>query len=331
MAISEDFIITEFFSQRKNAIIEFIIKHPECTINEVKVFCDNNKIASKETVEKILTELEKEGRLTNRPNSHDKRARSLTIDSENLLIILPSDFEELYSRFQFFVMAIKEWSMNPEDTFRKYYGEPERKIDCQLIANLTILLPYKLMNIIDQIYNAYFAVVLPEKINKKEHIQKLNLLYYRYVSQMRSFVFENLQECVSKFNFYSSDRSIRYHYLINVLQRPTFDDLVRLILDCHAYSLQKQLFDILNFLWERNIDIAYDQYTPVYGCNGEVQNGIIDKSCLETKNPKLRAVYKSICNFMTIEKNLFNQPRSNYYYEEEEDPYLDKIFSGLWK
>lgn len=322
MTISEDYIVADFFSQRKNAIIEFIIKHPECTIREVETYCEKNQIGTKKTVDRYIKDLEREDKLTIKPSQIDKRALSLTIDSDNLLIYLPKDFDELFSLFQNFIIAIKEWIVTPEITFMKRFGKPEKKIDGQLITSKVIFLPFWTMDIINQIYTAFFIVVLPEKINKKEHIRKLNSLYHQYVSQIYALVYEEIGTYIPKLSRHLANKPIHYFTFTDTTIRP-IDLLFRLINDCHAYSLQKELFNILNLVWGRNIDIAYDQYGAFGDTSDKFHCDRIDKSLLKDCNPKLRVIYRGIDNLMLIETNLENRPSFNYYYEDE--------FDEVWK
>lgn len=323
MTISDDYIIADFFSQRKNAIIEFVIKHPECTIKEVEMHCEKN-YGSKKTVHKYIKQLETEGRLTRNHSLTDKRAWSLTVDSNNLLIYLQKDLQELFSRFQTFISVLKEWIATPENTFVKKFGKPEKKIDTQLITKKVSLLPYWLMDIINQIYTVFFIILLPKKINKKEHIRKLNALYHYYISQIYSLIYEELSSYSPILSENLSNAPLRYFALTDLTMRP-IDILFRLINDSHAYSLQKELFDILNLVWERNIDIAYEEYGR-YGDNSEFYCDKIDKSLLIECSPKLKVIYRGIANLMLTETNYVNRPSPNYYYEDDE---FDRFWQSL--
>ena len=206
-------------------------------------------------------------------------------------------------------------------------ARPEsRKIDGQRIARLVTVIPYFTMNIVMQIYNTYFIVTLPEKVNRKDQIRKLNSIYFQYISQMYTLISEELNDYTPKQNLGLFNGSIHYVTLISVQDRPTLDKLLLLINDCHAYSLQKELFGILHFLWQRNIDIAYDQYAKIFNRNSDMSlSDKIENSYLEDQDPKLRAVYRSINTLIHTSENIYNKPKSNYFYEEE-STFPDELF-----
>lgn len=62
-----------------------------------------------------------------------------------------------------------------------------------------------------------------------------------------------------------------------------------------TYSLQREIFDILYFIWQRNIDIAWDQYWIEANDIQEIEDvGIIDKSYMDIQDPKLKAVFQAV-------------------------------------
>lgn len=311
---------------RRRCIIEYVKKNPECEKEDVITYCTEIGEGSRVTLGESIKDLIKEGILNDGKLRKNSKSYKLTVAHQNLLLTLPNDLEELFLRFKSFVNAVKEWCISPETTFRTKYGDPPRKIDGQRITRLVTVIPYFTMDIVIQVYNAYFIVTLPEKVNRKDQIRKLNSIYFQYISQMYTLISEELNDYIPKQNLGLSNRSIHYHLLITIQDRPTIDKLCLLINDCHAFSLQKELFEILNFIWKKNIDIAYDQYGKYFEGFDATYTDKIEKSYLEIDDPKLGAIYRSISIFLHTENNLYNKPKSNYFYEEEEDSFLDKIF-----
>lgn len=106
-----------------------------------------------------------------------------------------------------------------------------------------------------------------------------------------------------------SNKSIPYAtHIINSIGTIT-NKTVLLINACNEYSLQRELFDILHFIWQKNVDIAYDQYT--FGGKDipyeAGDTGKIDKSYLEIDNPKIRAIYRAINFDIDYENKMWKQ------------------------
>lgn len=311
---------------RRKCIIDYIKKNPECDKEDVIIHCTEIGVGSRVTLGRTVKKLIEEEILNDGKVRKNSKSYKLTVSHENLLLTLPNDLEQLFLRFKSLVSAAKNWCVSPETTYRTKYGEPPRNIDGQLITRLVTVLPYFIMDIVIQVYNAFFIVTLPEKVNRNDQIRKLNSIYFQYISQMYTLISEELNDYIPKQNLGLFNGSIHYHLLISIQDRPTIDKLCLLINDCYAFTLQKELFDILHFIWEKNIDIAYDQYGRYFKGFNTTYTDKIEKSYMEIDDPKLSAIYKSISIFLNLENNIHNKPKSNYFYEEDEDPILDKIF-----
>jgi hypothetical protein len=304
---------------RRELIIEYVKKNPECFKENVIDFVTKKEMGSRVTIRKTINELRNDGILNVLKEKKNSRAYKLTIVSENLLLTIPQDLDELLLRFKIFVNAVKELCVSSQIPFNKSDGNIPESIEREKIAKHTIPLLYFTLEIIHEVYSIFLRFVLPEKLDRKDQIVKLYMIYYQYIGQMYSLIIEEIGEYIPEFDSNLSNRSIPYAtQIINSVGTIT-NKTVLLINTCNEYSLRRELFDILHFIWQKNVDIAYDQYT--FGGRDipyEVEDtGKIDKSYLEIEDPKLRAIYRAI-NFNIDYENRMWQELSKSSFKVKE-------------
>ncbi|MDF0681730.1 MAG: helix-turn-helix domain-containing protein [Candidatus Nitrosocosmicus sp.] len=178
MDIGQNFIVTDFSSEREKKITHYIINHPNCSANKVIVYCSQTGGPVKRTVEGILAKLEEDGIVTEKPNPNDKRAFCLTVESENLIEILPRDLENIFSKVLAFTKLITTIVEN-----RNLVGDKplpnhiSERVTYEAKSSLPFL-PYYLIEIITSFYMFYFSFVLPQKIENQKLITKLYSWYF---------------------------------------------------------------------------------------------------------------------------------------------------------
>jgi len=281
---------------RRKCIVEYIKKNPESEKEDVIAHCIKNGEGSRVTLSRSIQELIKEGIIKDGKVRKNSKSYKLTLVSENLLLTFPQDLEEIFLKFKNLISAVKEWCISPEFAYNKRFGHVPELIDREKIAKHTVPLLYFTLEIINEICSIFLRFMLPDKLDRKDQIVKLYMIYYRFIGQMYSLIIEEIGEYIPKFDSNLSNRSIPYAtQIINSVGTIT-NKTVLIINTCNEYSLQRELFDILHFVWQKNVDIAYDQYT--FGGKNipyEVEDtGKIDKSYLEIDDPKLRAIYRAI-------------------------------------
>lgn len=281
--------------KRRNAIIDFIVKNQGCNKQEVVDYCTKEHLVTRNPVMKILGELEAEKILTIGRKYANSKSTILTIDSKNLLVLLPKDFDVLYSRFALFIAAIKEWCVEPEITFAKRVHNLLETTNKEEIQRETIPLLYFALDIIQDVYKLYFTFFIHEKVDRTDHISKLYTAFFATISKIYVSINKDLDEFIPIISSNLSNKSLPYLTQIANVTGSHVDKLLLLINSCHHYSILDELFIILNFVWERNIDIAIDLYTKgVRNFEDVKDTSIVDKFHLELDNDKLIQVYKAI-------------------------------------
>lgn len=151
---------------RKKAITDFIIKNQGCNKRQVVDYCTEKGYASRETVYNMLYELKNDGIVTESRKKINSKVMILTVDSNNLLIILPQELEVLFNKFNEFMSATSNRIKELIDG--KYQiKDPQKSVD-RLVSAL-----YSTIDIIHDLYSIYFFFELPKKVARQDQIQYL--------------------------------------------------------------------------------------------------------------------------------------------------------------
>ncbi|HET6590449.1 MAG TPA: hypothetical protein VFG45_09815 [Candidatus Nitrosocosmicus sp.] len=241
---------------RTKAIIDYIIKHQECNKQEVVNYCTEKGYATRNPVMKILDELKDEGILTVGSKKKNSKALILTIDSANLLILPPRDFEYLYTLFGEFVSDLKKWCENPQIKYhirsnKSFYGISEDDI----LANATFL-AYDLVDTVTDIYSMYFIFILPKLLSKQEHITKLYSIYFSWVGRIYSLLACQLKNFIPNYSIETFNESIICNRYLDSKNQTQNWKVIRAVAASQEMSLSDSVFKILEFVWKNNPEIA---------------------------------------------------------------------------
>ncbi|HEU5119929.1 MAG TPA: hypothetical protein VFT71_02985, partial [Candidatus Nitrosocosmicus sp.] len=262
---SLDFVVTDFSSDREKKIIHYIINHPECSWNKVIVYCSENGGPHKKTVEKTIAKLIEDGVITERDDPNDKRSFMLTVESENLLEILPKDLESIFSKLMAFARVIKEMIENDYSVGNEPPANHISAIVTHDAKKALPFLPYYTTSIINSLYTFYFIFVLPTKIENRDLISKLHSWYFENLSKIYSFYLSEFRNT----RYYSSDLKVLVKSRIDMGYSEhigsglySVSNIVRI---CRINGIEEQLYEVLDQLWIRNEETssllyALDEY-----------------------------------------------------------------------
>src|SRR4051794_37582875 len=96
--------------KRRESIINYVKRNPGCDKQKVIKYCEVKEVGSRIPVRTSIDKLIEEGILMIEKTKKNSRSYKLTVASENLLVTIPQDLEEILIGFQNFVDIIKKIS-----------------------------------------------------------------------------------------------------------------------------------------------------------------------------------------------------------------------------
>ena len=327
-------IVTDFSPDREKMITRYIMNHPGCSRNKVIEYCARtNGGPVKKTVEGILQKLEDDGIVTEKPNPNDKRAFCYTVESENLLEILPKDLENIFSELFAFTKLIKQMIENGNPVGEKPLPNHISEIVTYEAKSSLPFLPYYITEIITSFYMFYFSFVVPQKIENQKLINKLYSWYFENLSKVYSFLLTELSNTLSS----SGNIAMFVKSQMNVgnfeNERPGLYPVYRTVRICRIIGIEEQLFNVLHELWIRNEKSASLLYA--LNDNGDALSKkdsiskVCDASIFESKykdlvknNKTLRKIHHLVdCYIYQQEKGEEEAERNQFEAENTYNPY----------
>jgi hypothetical protein len=252
---------------RRKCIIEYVKNNPECEKEDVISYCTKIGEGSRVTLSKSINDLIKDGILNEGKEKKNSKSYKLTIASENLLLIIPKDLEDIFTELKLFIKIIKKRIGNGVTLSNEPLENRITKRFEYESKQSFLFLPYYVMEIINNLYTFYFNFVSPKKIENKNTVIKLYSSYFNNLSEAYYYILEELGNAIANSNYNpTSIRSKMYkgHF---ESEQPELFPIYRTARMCRINGVEKELYSILNILWKRNEDTC----KLLYGLDLDIQ------------------------------------------------------------
>ncbi|ALI36856.1 hypothetical protein NMY3_02666 [Candidatus Nitrosocosmicus oleophilus] len=269
----DDITVTSLTNKSlRKAIINYIENHPDCSKEESIRYCENESKGSRVTVRKMIDKLVGEGVIIQRKDKENARSYKLTLSPDNLLMTVPRDLDEIFLRFRIFYDILQE-KKNNGFQISKHPNTVDHQYYRRIMDHLT-LAPFRLIDVINDIYTFNLIVLLPFKPINRISRNKLYDCYFESQRKMYSIVIEEDQfstrsyapEQIKKTDIYNTFLSGKKEFII--------DKVCNLSRVCTAVGIDNELYKVLDLLWTRNIDATNLLYEIDY--KTEVNEEFID-------------------------------------------------------
>ena len=254
--LSTNVIISEEHKRRRQEVIDYIKKHPECNKQDVINYCTKKGIGTRVPIRNIIDDLEEEGIIKKEKRKKNSRSFKLTLNSENILAIVPQDLEQIFTQFKHFVKAVKKLCKERPEIYHKPMNPLQTvKINLDSIWNLAPSLPYHLIDLINDIYQFYFIFILPNKLGRQNIIMTLYSSYFETLSKMYFHVSKELSDNIPSYDISLIKDSNLYKSYIESKKETIFGKVYSLVKTCRILNIEEELFETLDLLWIKNIDV----------------------------------------------------------------------------
>lgn len=238
--------------QRKEEIIKYLKKNPYQEEKEVLKFCINEGIGSKVTVSDAITELIAEGVLNPGKERKNSKSYKLSVNSDNLLLTIPQDLEEIFAGFKEFVKNVsslyKNLSKLDEEELESFKSTWDYYNSIESIQTL----PYNVLEIINKIYLFYFRFVLPIEIKNWNIRDRLFSEYNEKVSEMYSFISQEMDDHEWMKEISDISKSLIYKSYLDSETWHGFGKVKFITRICKMFNIKDALFNVLDLLWIKN-------------------------------------------------------------------------------
>ena len=190
------------------------------------------------------------------------------VKENNILLTMPQDLDILFTKFKDFVNVVsglfKENSVIPEK-IRTTSGSGSKK---QFSAFVSLpALPYDLLEIINRVYTFYFIVIMPREIKNEDVITKLLTSYFAFVLKMYSYVTKEIANYTPRTHLSDSliSQTPIYASFLDSDKTTSFSKIINVAEKCEILKIQNHLFDVLDFVWSKNIsfiNLVYGEGFP---------------------------------------------------------------------
>ena len=246
-------------SSLRKAILDFVAKNPECLKEDVVNHCIGK--GSRVIIFKELKELIEEGILDKGKKRENNRSYKLTVNSENLLLTIPQDLEQILKEFKTFTDKVKEKEQQGILIYYNHTHGGQKDVGFyKNIKNIVPLLPYNLVEIINDLYMFFFIVILPNKLNNRDHKKKLHSYYLENLSKMYSYIVKDYQSDIESYDLLNIRKSDLYSSYLNSKGLSAFRKVYELARVCRSINMEDCLYDVLDILWIRNEDSSFLLY-----------------------------------------------------------------------
>lgn len=239
--------------KKQNEILDYIRRNPECNKKAIINFCEIEGIASRSTVFDILTELEKEKSIT-----IVKKGKSLCIhiNNENLMVSIPHELDHVFVEFKSFIDLISELLKDEHEIrcriMNSIYQDYMNDSNCVRILKSIPLLPYILIDVINDIFSFYFVFILSKKIDDQKYLSKIQAIYFGNISKMYSYISNKFSNIF--FTIEPSKGNFPYEDYIRSKKYNNFAKVCYLAYLCTFFGIENKLYQVLDYLWIKRIE-----------------------------------------------------------------------------
>jgi hypothetical protein len=299
----------------KEAVIDYVKENPNCDKERVIRYCDDKGIASRVTVIKAIKELQYEGILNIHKRKNNSKSYVLTVDAESSLVTIPLILKDIFIQFQEFVDLVNELSKNEDDIHRRVdnsiYGDFIKTYYNRVRESLP-LLPYILIDVINDTYTFYLIFFLSKKVNDQNQISKIFSIYFENISMIYSHLSIKLYNILPENSFfYSRSNPPHQLYLYSKIYH-NFTRVCHLAYLCNIFGIEDSLYKVLDLLWIKNIESVSLMY------NDELEHIISQYRFEESRSSPHSHLFHNFSKLKT----------SNNHYAHKND-ILNKIHDGL--
>lgn len=249
--------------QRRNAIIDYVKKNPQCYKEKVVEHCTRIEVASRMTARKIIDELKQEGILNVYKEKNNSKSYKLVVNSENLLLIIPQDLEEIFVQFKNFVDIVNKIPIGKDEI----HSRVENSIyhDCideehyDKLQQSVSLLPCIMIDVINDVFTFSFIFTLNKKIDKS-YLPKIYPNYFEIINKMYLYVSEGPRDDVLYYKNGSSHDSYLYQDYLESKKYSNFIKVSYLAYLCTIFGIEENLYKVLDLLWVKNVDTVSLMY-----------------------------------------------------------------------
>jgi hypothetical protein len=279
-------------SDKRQAIIDFVKSHPECDKEEVIEYCTAKGIASRLTVRKVICELQSDSILNIDREKGNSKSYKLTINSGNLLVIVPQDIKDIHSRFKNFVAVVKSlYLKGPNFEYREKFPFSQDKFNYKEFWDSVPALPYHVIDIVNDVYTFYFVFILPKKIESHSHVTKLYSVFFGGLMNMYSCVSKEMHDVIPAYDLSSLKNSILYRSYSKLKNDySSFSKVFHLVRICRVLDIEDSLYGVLDLLWDKNTesadfvyDLKFESIPPFFTRVGENYNGFTHSNAVIRK------------------------------------------------
>jgi hypothetical protein len=236
-------------NRRKDEIKNFLKYHPGCTKEEV--FLGVKNIASKNTVQKILDELEKEETITIKKYKPNSRGYKLFLNEGNILIVFNEQISDFNNEFDKLIQAIE--SITPQLVLLPFNNKENIENNFRMIL-VYERLPLFILKYLNQCIFLKSILVWPKIIQKEEIRNKLTSLAFNKISKLIStysnFYNKKLSENNSRqFNYNPNLPEELVKSENNILFFASFLDR------CKTLGIDKEFESVVDKIWLINSDV----------------------------------------------------------------------------
>ncbi|MDR4491597.1 MAG: hypothetical protein R2685_11965 [Candidatus Nitrosocosmicus sp.] len=234
--------------ERKSRIIIYLTEYPDKEVKDVLNYCEKEEIGSKSTVTEAIKELLAEGKLNSGKKKKNSKSYSLSVNLDNLLLIIPKDLDEIFEQFKIFINKVKQVKR-----IKKFNNNDITGIDNETtIDDHLSLLQYDIVEIINDVYLFYFVIILPNQLDNDNLIAKLYSIYFGKISEMYSYIASDLYPENNSSDF---DINLRFQLYNNYLyskQLALSGKVSEVVKISEENNIEDDLDNLLRLLWSKN-------------------------------------------------------------------------------
>lgn len=248
--------------ERKDEIKKYVIDHENCSKEEVIRFLTEKRIGSKVPLSRDLKELIDDGILDAGKEYENSKSYKLTVIANNPLLLLPREYETLYLKFNDFVKVIKQLLQETDGgRIRPIQTVFPIRAEVNMAYDHIPILPYSLIDIIDDFYNFYFTFQLPIENKNNDILIRLYSLYQKMILKMRSLVTTEINYVDNVKDLSDISETPMYKSYVDSIGLPILEKLGYITNQCVVLGVDKRFFEVLHFLWNTNkkiLPLVYD-------------------------------------------------------------------------
>jgi hypothetical protein len=241
--------------ERKMRIIDYLTNDSNKEVNDVLQYCKNEGIGSKSTVTEAIKELLAEGKLNSGKKRKNSKSYSLSVNSDNLLLIIPKDLDKIFEQFKIFVDKVKQVEKKKKFKNRVKIDASGTSKKTNLVQkDSASLLQYDIIEIINDVYLFYFVVILPVRLHNENLINRLYSTYFNKISEMYSYTISDLSTENPLFNSDTDQQLLLYVNYMDSKGQNLWGRLYEIVKISEKMQIEDDLDDLLKLLWSKNTE-----------------------------------------------------------------------------